>query len=135
MQSFSTIRLIVRGASQKNQGGGGIHPPPLPGRGLTTDLMSQFDWCHFMPLLGIIQLGLTVKYNVIFGIYSFFAFQCDDVPTPGRPRPRRPVAGRFPPGRPVRKVVAVLLRARPRPPLAGLSRRGAPMCWQSIARN
>ena len=28
MPNFSTIRLIVRSASQKNLRGGGIHPPP-----------------------------------------------------------------------------------------------------------
>ena len=32
MQNFSTIRLIVRGASQKNLRGGGINPPPARAR-------------------------------------------------------------------------------------------------------
>ena len=32
MQNFSTIRLIVRGASQKNLSGGGINPPPARAR-------------------------------------------------------------------------------------------------------
>ena len=34
MQNFSTIRLIVLRASQKNSQGGRIDPPPLPVRGL-----------------------------------------------------------------------------------------------------